>query len=67
MKEIRSKYQRKTLEEVEFYLFDYDCLKCNKPFMVDLNACGTEYDEDECEPRTIVYCPYCGTKHRIYD
>ena len=65
MKEIRSKYQRKTLEEVEFHLSEYTCYRCDKPFMVDMDACETEWDEDDCENRIIIHCPYCGTIHKI--
>lgn len=65
MKEIRSKYQRKILEEVEYAVEQFDCRKCDKPFMVDLDACEQKWDAEEFECWSIVYCPYCGHKHWV--
>lgn len=64
--EIQSKYQRKTLEIKEFNLdYQCDCKTCDKPFLIDLSACRTVWDDDEQDERVIIHCPYCGQVHRI--
>lgn len=62
---IKSKYQRKTLEVVEYNLEEFSCLVCGKPCMVDTSKGQIEWDDDDVGDRIIVYCPYCGMKHRI--
>ena len=61
--EIRSKYQKKTLEEVEYHLDEFVCHYCGKPFMADWGhfKC-VELDHDNDFDWARIFCPYCGRK-----
>lgn len=63
--EIRSKYQKKTLEEREYLLEESTCPFCGHVFMVDSDYCPTEYSEELDEYQFVITCPYCGKKTRI--
>lgn len=59
-----SKYQQKTTEEVT-YSDEFQCHKCGEWALISYDRCKEIVDEN-FEDRIIVYCPYCGTKHRIH-
>lgn len=61
--EIRSKYQRKMYEVVEYTLWEHSCRNCDKVFTLDDDKCKTYWDREEFEEYYVYYCPYCGTKH----
>lgn len=64
LKEIRSKYQEKNYEEIEYHLEEMECPKCSKPFMIDSRYSLTEYSLAHDEDMIVYYCPYCGAKWR---
>ena len=41
LKEIRSKYQAKNYEEIEYELEEQVCPKCDRPYMIDTRYCQT--------------------------
>ena len=63
LKEIRSKYQAKHYEEIEYELEEQVCPKCDRPYMVDTRYCKTKtiFDADW----ELKICPYCGYKHYV--
>lgn len=61
--EIRSKYQKKTLEEITNEPERVDCPMCTIPFFVYPQYIKTEVDEDE--DWEIYRCPYCHCKFRV--
>ena len=61
LKEIKSKYQKKNYEEVEYCLYEEMCPKCCVPFMIDDRYLkSAEFDEDY--DYVCITCPYCGKK-----
>ena len=64
MTEIRSKYQRKTMEEYEL-TDEFNCRKCDGWFIFSYSRCK-EIVDDNGEERFIVYCPYCKMEHRVH-
>ena len=60
---IKSKYQAKNYEEIEYELEEQVCPKCDRPYMVDTRYLQTvtRYDEDW----EVNICPYCGHKHLV--
>lgn len=63
MKEIRSKYQKKILEEVEYTLDEVTCHDCKQTFMMDFGKCQYTMYPDQARSAAVYYCPYCG-KHQ---
>lgn len=63
LKEIRSKYQAKNYEEIEYELEEQVCPKCDRPYMVDSRFLQTitRYDEDW----EVRICPYCGSETHV--
>ena len=60
--EIRSKYQRKTLEEITFELDEINCPYCKRQFMADFRYFKyAELDGDYDFAK--IFCPYCGKSH----
>lgn len=57
---IRSKYQAKNYEEIEYELEEIVCRKCDRPYMVDSRFLQTTIKDDE--DWEIRICPYCGFK-----
>lgn len=64
MIEIKSKYQRKTMEEYEL-TDELRCHKCDGWFMFSYSRCEEIVDEND-EERFVVYCPYCKMKHLVH-
>lgn len=64
MTEIKSNYQRKTMEEYEL-IDELRCRKCDSCFIFSYNRCKEIVDENG-EERFIVYCPYCKMEHRVH-
>lgn len=60
LKEIKSKYQAKNYEEIEYELGERVCRKCERPYMVDRYFLKTVIKDDE--DWEINICPYCGYK-----
>lgn len=60
LKEIKSKYQAKNYEEIEYELEERVCRKCERPYMVDRYFLKTVIKDDE--DWEINICPYCGHK-----
>lgn len=63
LKEIRSKYQAKNYEEVEYELEERTCHKCDRPYMVDPYFLKTVIENDEDWEVNI--CPYCGHRWHV--
>lgn len=63
MKEIKSKYQQKNYEEIEFVFHENSCRKCGLLFQMDDRYCQTYYASDDDTEYIKYYCPYCGTKN----
>ena len=61
--EIRSKYQAKNYEEVEYHLEEVECRKCGKPFMADFDCFPFKYFDDQARPFYEITCPYCKHTH----
>lgn len=59
MKRIRSKYQQKTLQEIEYNLFEHSCYACDNVFMIDFEFIQIRRDENGDSYYKII-CPYCG-------
>lgn len=63
--EIRSKYQNKNYEEVEYLFEECECPTCMKLFMIDLDKCKLVEKEDQARLFYSLSCPYCGRKWHI--
>ncbi len=63
LKEIRSKYQAKNYEEIEYELEEQVCPKCDRPYMIDTRYCQTVTQDDE--DWEVKICPYCGYKWKV--
>ena len=60
--EIRSKYQKKTFEEITYELEECQCTNCGRPFMADYRYFKyVERDGDYDFAK--IFCPYCGKSH----
>lgn len=57
---IRSKYQTKNYETIEYELEEQVCRKCDRPYMVDSRFLQTVVRDDE--DWEVRICPYCGFK-----
>ena len=62
--EIRSKYQQKNYEEVEYTLEEITCRKCGTPFMADYDRFPLVSFPDQARQFYKITCPYCG--HHSY-
>lgn len=60
---IRSKYQAKNYEEIEYELEERICRRCDRPYMVDPYFLKTVIENDEDWEVNI--CPYCGHKWHV--
>jgi len=63
LKEIKSKYQAKNYEEIEYQLEEQVCPYCGLLYMIDSHFLKTETKNDE--DWEVNLCPYCGHKWRI--
>ena len=66
MDKIRSKYQHKNYDERTFLLDEVQCSFCGNVFMIDLDYCKTQYDEEQFRDFSIYYCPYCRKQYLIH-
>ena len=60
---IRSKYQAKNYETIEYELEEQVCPKCDRPYMVDSRFLQTVVRNDE--DWEVRICPYCGFKTHV--
>lgn len=59
-KPIISKYAAKNWEFHEYFYEEQQCPSCHEYFQVDWQRLTYE------GAYAIVYCPYCGKKHKFY-